>query len=96
MLKTMAMKITRENWSVAAAIMPNWFILRPMQEVLDTYIVINEMGVLNAHTNALEHQPLLTYTHTTYEADEFFKAYNMVRSEMPNQFNEVEPTGEVS
>lgn len=90
MLKTMAMKITRENHSVVAAIMPNWFLVTPLLDVIGRYVVINEVNVLG---NDSSNQHMLEFTHTTYDEEDFDKRYKFARSELSNQFAEIDDTG---
>lgn len=91
MLKTMAMKITRENHSVVGAIMLNWFLLTPVRDVVGRYIVINIPGLIG---DERDRQPTFTYTHSTYTEDEFNKSFAFIRPEISNTFGEVEILGE--
>lgn len=83
MLRTMAMQITRENYPLAFALMPVGFVLEPLPEVLDNYIVINEIGV-RGNLNGTDRT--ITYTTTKYTEAEFKRTYGYDIGEADHQY----------
>ncbi len=88
MLKTMAVKITEDNYPIAVACLAAGFATYPVKEVVGCYLVINELGV-----DTFKHEgdrPFLVVGNSWMTEKLFNETYQFVEDmNDPKEFGEI-------
>ncbi len=88
MLKTMAVRITKDNYSIAAACLAAGFATIPLRETLGCYLVINEMHAENFRKEGKH--PYLVISNSWMTTKTFVDTYQFVDDMYdPEQFGEI-------
>ena len=88
MLKTMAIRITKETYPIAAACLPVRFLLVQPERVIGCFLVINEKAFHD--TDNADAPRTITFDNAWYCEEDFLSAYKW--SGLPpfsNQFGEI-------
>ena len=86
-LRTSAFIITKESYSLAAAILPPVFSTIPMKDVLDHYVVIHQPSVEFTHEGNVQ---TLTLGCSWMSKEDFFEMYTLKKFPVKIEIVEVE------
>lgn len=88
MLKTMAVRITKENYPIAVACLAAGFATIPLKETLGCYLVINEISAESFRKEGI--RPYLVVSNIWMTTKSFIDTYQFV-DEMydPEEFGEI-------